>query len=342
MDIKISSNGKQLENVWIAVMGPTGAGKSTFINTASNSDLRVGETLQSCTDKIEFSKSFELEGRMVTLVDTPGFDDTAKSDTEVLNIVCDYFSTEYANGRLLHGIIYMYRISDNRVSGTAARNLQFYQQLCGPEALSNSVIVTNMWGLVDPKVGANREQELKSKGNFFKPALDYGAKCLRHDNTTESAHNIIRAMIHNNIPKPFLIQRELIDEKKKVFQTAAGEALLRELAKLEQKHLQEMQELDTEMADALARQDEDAKQELEELRAQLLAETERLNAEKKRLHELKLTTAPGTTTTTTQDARGLGDAPVPGAWTEHNTGEDPESGRKDQPSFWTRFKRGRP
>ena len=34
----------------------------------------------SCTDKIEVSKSFELDGYLITLVDTPGFDDTVKDD----------------------------------------------------------------------------------------------------------------------------------------------------------------------------------------------------------------------------------------------------------------------
>lgn len=49
----------------------------------------------SCTDKIELSQAFELDGKEVVLVDTPGFDDTAKSDSDVLNIVCDYIHSEY-------------------------------------------------------------------------------------------------------------------------------------------------------------------------------------------------------------------------------------------------------
>ena len=51
----------------------------------------------SCTDKIEHSTPFVLDDCLVTLVDTPGFDDTAKSDAEVLNIVADYLANEYAH-----------------------------------------------------------------------------------------------------------------------------------------------------------------------------------------------------------------------------------------------------
>ena len=48
----------------------------------------------SCTDKIELGRSFPLDDCLVTLVDTPGFDDTTKSDADVLNIVCDYLASE--------------------------------------------------------------------------------------------------------------------------------------------------------------------------------------------------------------------------------------------------------
>ena len=207
----------------------------------------------SCTDKIEHSTAFLLDDCMVTLIDTPGFDDTAKSDAEVLNIVADYLANEsvfptltpcrsepilnsirYREKRLLHGIIYMHRISDNRMSGTATRNLRFFQDLCGQDVLCNGVIVTNMWGSVDPTVGAAREQELKSKDLFFKPALQAGARVLRHDNTVASAHRIVRHLLAAT-PRPLRLQRELVDEGRRVFQTAAGETLLQELALLEQR-----------------------------------------------------------------------------------------------------------
>lgn len=258
----------------------------------------------SCTDKIELSQAFELDGKEVVLVDTPGFDDTAKSDSDVLNIVCDYIHSEYvlsttsdaitcthcdfrySQGHLFHGILYLYRISDNRVSGTASRNLRFYQGLCGDDALLNSIIVTNMWARVEAAVGNQREEELKTRPNFFKSALDKGAQVLRHDGTVESAHRIVRQLIHNT-PRPLQIQRELVDEGKKVYQTVAGEALLEELAQLQQKHLQEMQQLEQDMAEALREQDEEAQRELEEERMKVQLEQEKLEAEKQKLIQLR-------------------------------------------------------
>jgi len=34
-----------------------------------------------------------LDGRRVVLIDTPGFDDTMKSDTEVLRMIGDFLAT---------------------------------------------------------------------------------------------------------------------------------------------------------------------------------------------------------------------------------------------------------
>lgn len=47
----------------IAVMGPTGSGKTSFINLVSGSDLRVGRGLQSCTSTVQVAPPFQLDGR---------------------------------------------------------------------------------------------------------------------------------------------------------------------------------------------------------------------------------------------------------------------------------------
>ena len=61
----------------------------------SGSDLAVGEGLKSCTSKVETASTFELSGKLVTLVDTPGFDDTTVSDTDILKMIAIYLSSMY-------------------------------------------------------------------------------------------------------------------------------------------------------------------------------------------------------------------------------------------------------
>ena len=55
-----------------------------FINLVSGSHLQVGEGLRSCTPDVQTSQPFDLCGRRVTLIDTPGFDDTDAEEKETL------------------------------------------------------------------------------------------------------------------------------------------------------------------------------------------------------------------------------------------------------------------
>ena len=43
--------------------------------------------LESCTAEVQVTDKFLLSGRPVTLIDTPGFDDTSKTDTEILKLI---------------------------------------------------------------------------------------------------------------------------------------------------------------------------------------------------------------------------------------------------------------
>ncbi|ESK95348.1 hypothetical protein Moror_3873 [Moniliophthora roreri MCA 2997] len=266
----------------IAIMGATGSGKTTFINAVSGGNLRVGGDLESCTSTIELSPTFDLRGRQVTLIDTPGFDDTNRSDADILNMIAVGLASMYENNQMLAGVIYLHRISDIRMGGISRRNFKMFRKLCGDNTLKNVVIVTNMWGLVDKDVGVAREAQLKQEDKFFKPALEKGAQIVRHDNTPENARAILCYLIERK-PLPLQIQIELVDEQKTMPQTAAGAELNRELLEQSRKHEKEMRELREEMQDALRQRDEEHRKELEAERQALQAEIDRVEGEHKKL-----------------------------------------------------------
>ena len=60
-----------------------------FVSAASGYDSRVvGHGLRSKTDQVSAVKFRDQEsGQRVVLVDTPGFDDTSKSDLDILNMI---------------------------------------------------------------------------------------------------------------------------------------------------------------------------------------------------------------------------------------------------------------
>ena len=168
------------------------------------------------------------------------------------------------------------------MGGISRRNFNMFRKLCGDETLKNVLIVTTMWGAVDPGIGEAREKELMTNELLFKPVLDKGASMLRHDNTPGRAQDIVRNVMRNH-PQPLCIQRELVEEGKSITETAAGEALGRELAELAKKHRQELEQVQKEMREALEQRDFETKKELEEYQKKVEAEAARAETDMSRL-----------------------------------------------------------
>ena len=185
------------------------------------------------------------------------------------------FTLRYEQTENLAGIIYVHRISDVRFTGTAVKNFKTLLAMCGDQALRKVVIMTNMWGKVTQEVGIAREQELVS--DFFKPALDNGALFVRHEDTIESAHNIIRAILDTR-GVTLRIQKEIVDQGKQIGDTAAGKELRRVLDEQVGKHLKQLQELQ-EMLDQTEADDGETRQELEQEVLRLREELESMGKE---------------------------------------------------------------
>jgi len=64
---------------------------------ASGSQLSVGMGLTSCTAEVQLSNEFNIDGRRVILIDTPGFDDTNVSDAEILEKIAAFLATSWVH-----------------------------------------------------------------------------------------------------------------------------------------------------------------------------------------------------------------------------------------------------
>ena len=64
-----------------------------FVDLASGSSLQVGGDLESCTSEVQVTDAFTLDERRVILIDTPGFDDTSRSDTDILELIATFLAT---------------------------------------------------------------------------------------------------------------------------------------------------------------------------------------------------------------------------------------------------------
>lgn len=206
----------------------------------------------------------------IVLVDTPGFDDTTRSDADILKEVAYMLADLRQRDRCrLLGIIYLHRITDPRFSGSALKNLRVLEKLCGPSNFGSVVFATTMWGNVPRQAdGAiapallNREAEL-AKPEFWGRMLQGGSRVRRHMGTLESAREIVGMLVTENLDVQLDIQRELVDENKTLDETEAGKYVQKEMLEIKKRFEREILDLQESIAEATRERDEEALRALE-------------------------------------------------------------------------------
>ncbi|KAG9052864.1 Translocase of chloroplast [Serendipita sp. 407] len=192
-----------VEEKIVVVMGPTGAGKTNFINLITErGNLGIGHGIQPGTTEIEWIKSPRLiDGHSVTFIDTPGLDDTEQQDIDIVTTILASLQKFCGTKSKLDAILYLHKISDNRMGASELKRLELFANLCGAEASSNVVFVTTMWDRVAKEVGDAREEELKSK--FWVGLIAKGCDVKRFHATTESALEVLRGPLNKpGVPIP--------------------------------------------------------------------------------------------------------------------------------------------
>ncbi|KAH8767855.1 hypothetical protein BGZ57DRAFT_899450 [Hyaloscypha finlandica] len=260
------------DEILIAVFGMTGTGKTTFIEKVSGQKLNIGHNLHSCTMNIE-KIHCKIGNHNITLVDTPGFDDTSRSDTDVLILIANWLRESYKHHTLLSGIIYLHRISDPRMSGSSIKNLRMFRKLCGAESMHNVSLVTTMWDKVTRVEGETREKDLMDGENgFWRAMIKSGCLVRRHDGSVESARGLVAELA--SMKRTVLRLQEEIAEGKKLIETDAGVSLNEELLRVKRQHEEELRCVKEEMEAAMRSGNEALQKELEAQHAQVIKDIE--------------------------------------------------------------------
>lgn len=219
---------------------------------------------------------FNINGHNIILVDTPGFNDTYRSDTEVLLDLAKWLEVTYRQNAKLTGIIYLHRITDVRMDGSGMRNLKMFRKLCGDDPMKNVVIASTFWGQIEDAKAVAHEDELRAKPNFWGTMMEHGAQVRRFTGTQQSAIDILMSFA-NKATVTLDIQRELVDEEKPLGETAAGNAVNEELYRLETKYKQELDRIQQETAAAIAETDVKYERILRMEREQMQQKLERIH-----------------------------------------------------------------
>ncbi|KAK0614022.1 P-loop containing nucleoside triphosphate hydrolase protein [Immersiella caudata] len=249
---------------FVILMGMTGAGKSTFISrlTGLEGEVGVGHTLSSTTAETACYTAQYDDKRIIHLIDTPGFDDTARSDADILNTISTRLSTLYRAHQPLLGIIFLHRITDVRLGGSAIKNFNILQRLCGPANYDRIVLATTMWSEASHRPGGyeaavGREDRL---WGYWSEMFQEKSKIVRHHtDSAESARTILSCLVdHTGAMQPLQIQRELVDERMTLNQTGAGRYVRRELLAAKEKLDRELAELQRAVEDTARKVEEEA------------------------------------------------------------------------------------
>jgi hypothetical protein len=134
----------------------------------------------------------------------------------------------YLRKEALAGVIYLHRISDNRFSGSAKRNLKTFQALCGPDYSPRIALVTTHWaeqGTRRYQQDVIRQETFEQK--WWKSLHTRGAMIFTLlDDTPYYAEPILDHILNiRNKENNVLMQDEVAKDKKKVAKTTAGKEL---------------------------------------------------------------------------------------------------------------------
>lgn len=194
-----------------------------------------------------------IGGRKVLLLDTPGFDDSARENLEVLNeIVSQFYVFALRRTELeTRGVIFLHDISETRFGGSQRKTLSILKALVGDEHMGNVIVGTTMWSPAGSSKFENEEQREQS-------LLDdqWGGICKTTRvpcDDKDAAAGIITDLLARP-PVILLSQAEMIEFPHTVENTTAGrltipegrmemEELRREHARQEKRFEEETQKL---------------------------------------------------------------------------------------------------
>jgi 50S ribosome-binding GTPase len=242
--------------ILIAVMGVTGAGNSQFINTLkasriNNDSSQTGQVQHgnyaTVGKKLKSGESFEeteeillykirlisitetrcieffhlqVDNRNVILIDTPGFNDKDRSDSEILQDLATWLTDTFARKHLLSGICYMHNITNTRFDATASENCVMLHKL-----MEIVMLVTSMWDKcqADPELEAeyvDHKKELKE--DHWADLVEDGARMMRTYNNFESNMECIKSIIAKNPRRILALQYQICKEGRRLPATDPG------------------------------------------------------------------------------------------------------------------------
>ncbi|KAF9034336.1 hypothetical protein BJ165DRAFT_1513122 [Panaeolus papilionaceus] len=192
------------------IMGPTGAGKSSFIESLGLKDSSKissnglnGYTQTIATYKIN---NVTQDGRTIYLVDSPGFADTKISELSIVSMLQKWIKD---NDRVFSRLLFLTPITHVRLPGSQRHVLKTFQAITGIETAKNIKIVTTMWDCIWGEQAVERAERTydQFQNDIWKSFIEEGSQIARFLNTEESALSILDIAFGHGAGRTLSIER---------------------------------------------------------------------------------------------------------------------------------------
>ncbi|KAJ2916931.1 hypothetical protein MD484_g3523, partial [Candolleomyces efflorescens] len=208
-----------------------------FINLlcGHNGLMEVSHGLRSCTEEIGVATLMLppthplFPNRRLVLVDTPGFNDTHKGESEILRKISVWLGSVYDKSDMqakVTGLVYLHNISQNRMGKMSRLSHDLFGKICGSAALETVVMASTHWDVLlhcNPGAAPLREGELKE---FWAESLSRGAvyKTIGAKDPRRDIEGIIDLILEKHAVVT-RVQEELVEQGKRVAETDASRTL---------------------------------------------------------------------------------------------------------------------
>lgn len=164
----------------------------------------------------------EYEGRTVHFIDTPGFNDTYRSESSVFEEIAYWLSKSFETGVFLNGIIYLHSVAEPRFTGSANRNLVLLKTMTGPSNYKAVVLSTTFWSSADTDEQKARERQLVADTSKWGEMKERGSTVYAHSAGRTSALAIVNHIVQKNTKYTLAIQHEMAQAGATLASTSAG------------------------------------------------------------------------------------------------------------------------
>lgn len=219
-------------------------------------------------------------GKRVFLLDTPGFNDTRRDDAEVLRDITFVLAQLHRRAVPVAGLVYCHDITRNRFEGSHVRMLRVFREAIGPAAYGHVVLLSTKWQTLGSWGGeawnkaVAHEAELIGTDAYWGDLARGGAVPMKWDGSAATALEVVDHVeaLQSRAGRPTLrVQTEMVQERKELQNTNAGQIIFEALVGEERKFSAKLAELHAEFEAALKHKNEQHAAELQSQRAEMEA-----------------------------------------------------------------------